>query len=370
MSYDDQVDVSKSDILVVDDAPDNLRILSAILTKRKFRVRKSLNGQSAIASARANPPDIILLDVRMPEVNGYEICKMLKASPETNYIPVIFISALDDIADKVKAFRSGGIDYITKPFQEAEVLVRVENQLRLQKLQRQLIQRNEELARSNQELEQFAYAISHDLQQPLQTMIGFARLIVLDHQISLNEITYEHLHEIIKAGDRAQQLIQDLLSYAQVKHQNQNFEPVDCNLMLVKVLDNLKMMISTKDAVIHTDSLPTIIGNESQLIQLFQNLIDNAIKFSHPDSSPQISISATNQTNEWLFAIHDNGIGIAAQYLESIFEIFQRVYTFEQYPGSGIGLAICKKIVELHGGRIWVESHPNTGTTFYFTLQN
>ncbi|HIK17614.1 MAG TPA: response regulator [Leptolyngbyaceae cyanobacterium M33_DOE_097] len=363
-----QISISLGDVLVVDDAPANLRVLSTMLTNRGFKVRKALTGSNAIASARAIPPDIILLDIRLSELNGYEICQILKSDPTTSQIPIIFISALNDVSDKLKAFESGGIDYITKPFHEAEVLARVETQLRLQKLQRQLIQRNSELRRSNRELEQFAYAVSHDLQQPLQSMVGFAKLLLMKHQADLDRTSYEYLQNIVQSGDRAYQLIQNLLSYAQVEQQNSGFGLVDCNQLLKQVLDNLQAAISEKNANITVATLPTVIANESQLSQLFQNLLTNAIKFVPPERSPLVHVMASKQNHEWLFEIHDNGIGIGSQNFESIFGMFQRLHTEAEYPGTGIGLAICQKVVELHNGRIWVESQPDAGSTFYFTL--
>jgi len=363
-----QISISLGDVLVVDDAPANLRVLSTMLTNRGFKVRKALNGSNAIASARAIPPDIILLDIRLSELNGYEICQILKSDPITSQIPIIFISALNDVSDKLKAFESGGIDYITKPFHEAEVLARVETQLRLQKLQHQLIQRNSELRRSNRELEQFAYAVSHDLQQPLQSMVGFAKLLLMKHQAELDQTSYGYLQNIVQSGDRAYQLIQNLLSYARVEQQNSEFGFVDCNQLLKQVLENLQAAISEKNANITVATLPTVIANESQLSQLFQNLLTNAIKFVPPERSPQVRVTASKQNHEWLFEIHDNGIGIGSQNFASIFGMFQRLHTEEEYPGTGIGLAICQKVVELHNGRIWVESEPDVGSTFYFTL--
>lgn len=358
----------KGDILLVDDTPDNLRLLSAMLTKRGFEVRKAIDGQSAIASAQADAPDLILLDVKMPEMEGYEVCKRLKAEPTTQDIPVIFISALDDVVDKVKAFAAGGVDYITKPFQEAEVMARIENQLNIQRLQRQLLEQNDELVRSNRELEQFAYVVSHDLQQPLQSITGFAKLLLLRYEDSLDEPAIAYLHRMMDSGSRMQRLIQDLLAYAQVNKQEQPFESVDCNRVLEQVLDNLQAAIAEKNVVLTYDPLPTVVGSEVKLIQLFQNLIGNAIKFTHPGVTPHVSISVMQQDTKWLFSIHDNGIGIDAQNLEKVFDVFHRVHSTKDYPGTGIGLATCKKIVEIHGGYIWVESQLNAGTTFYFTL--
>ncbi|MDA0866927.1 MAG: response regulator, partial [Cyanobacteria bacterium] len=207
-------EASRCEILIVDDTPDNLRLLSAILRNQGFEVRKALNGKRAIASIQAVSPDLILLDIRMPDMNGYEVCEYLKADPSTADIPVIFISALDDTLDKINAFAVGGVDYITKPFQEAEVLARIENQLRLRQLQQQLLQQNEELTRSNRELEQFAYVVSHDLQQPLQSITGFAKIMAMQSKNTLDDDNLGYLQSILDAGGRMQRLIQDLLLYA------------------------------------------------------------------------------------------------------------------------------------------------------------
>lgn len=360
----------RGDILLVDDTPDNLRVLSAMLTNQGFEVRKALNGQRAIASVQADPPDLILLDIKMPEMDGYEVCQHLKSDPKTCEVPIIFISALDDALDKVKAFSVGGVDYVTKPFQEIEVLARIEHQLRIQSLQQQLTEQNQELARSNRELEQFAYVVSHDLQQPLQSITGFIKLIQLKYQDEFDDVALDYLNRIHDAGSRMQRLIQDLLAYSRVGSQNQEFQPVDCSHVLKQVLDNLQLAIAEKQAVLSYDSLPVVMGNEAQLIQLLQNLIGNAIKFVHSNVIPQVKISVEKQENHWVFGVHDNGIGIASHNLDQIFEIFQRTQSAKHYPGTGIGLATCKKIVENHGGLIWVDSELDVGTTFYFTIRD
>ena len=358
----------RGDILLVDDTPDNLRVLSAMLTSQGYEVRKALNGRRALASVQADPPNLILLDIRMPEMDGYAVCECLKNDPRTREVPIIFISALDDALDKVKAFAVGGVDYVTKPFQEMEVLARIEHQLRIQRLQQQLMEQNQELARSNRELEQFAYVVSHDLQQPLQSVTGFVRLIQLKYQNYLDDVALDYLNRIHDTGSRMQHLIQDLLAYSKVSHEAQALQPIDCNDILKQVLENLELAIAEKQISLIHDPLPMVMGNETQLIQLLQNLISNAIKFTRSDVTPQINISATKQENQWLFEFHDNGIGIEPHGIERVFEIFQRAQSAKKHPGTGIGLATCKKIVENHGGQIWVNSQLNVGTRFCFTL--
>ncbi|HEY9617855.1 MAG TPA: ATP-binding protein, partial [Microcoleaceae cyanobacterium] len=255
-------------------------------------------------------------------------------------------------------------------------LARIEHHLQLQRLrnqliaqQEQLIAQNEDLARSNRELEQFAYVVSHDLQQPLQSVTGFVKLILMKTGDKLDDSTQEYLYQILDSGKQMQRLIQDLLTYAKVGKAPKVLEPVDCNAVLTQVLTNLHIAILEKQAIVVADSLPIVEGNEIQLVQLFQNLVANAIKFVSPDTIPQIKISVQPHAQEWCFGIHDNGIGIASEQLKRVFEAFHRLNNTRQYPGSGIGLATCKKIVENQNGRIWVESQMGVGTTFYFTLK-
>jgi two-component system sensor histidine kinase/response regulator len=358
------------EILVIDDTPDNLRLLSAILTRKNYEVRKALNSHQAIASVKADAPDLILLDIKMPEVNGYEICIRLKQDPTTQDIPIIFISALDDALDKVQAFAVGGVDYITKPFQEAEVLARIENQLKIQDLQRQLKAQNQELLRSNQELDQFAHIVSHDLQQPLQSIMGYAKILTMQSPELNQSPAKDHIDNILKAGDRMQRLVKNILNYAQLNENRDEFTEVSLEAVIDQVLSNLDQAIQTRNAHISYQNLPILLGDEVQLVQLFQNLISNAIKFILPQTSPVIEITATPQdSGQWLLAVKDNGIGIPPEHLSSVFDNFRRLHkTDDVYPGNGIGLAICKKIVEKHGGRIWVESQVGEGTTFYFYL--
>lgn len=360
--------LSNGSILAVDDTPANLHLLAKLLSDRGYTVRLAPSGALALRSIDLVLPDLILLDIMMPEMDGYKVCQILKSSERTRHIPVIFISALDEVLDKVQAFSVGAADYVTKPFQEAEVLARVKHHLRLQRLQQQLIERNEALERSNRELEQFAHVVSHDLQQPLLSVTGFIKLIKLKYQANLDEAVLEYLDRIAGAGTRMQRLIQDLLAYAQIGKSDAPFDAIDCNLILEKVKENLQATMDEKGTQLTYGFLPTIQGNETQLIQLFQNLIGNAIKFIEPNVVPKIEISVKQHHQMWLFGVQDNGIGIETEDLKQIFEAFQRLHSSKKYPGTGIGLATCKKIVENHGGQIWVESEVGVGTTFYFTL--
>jgi PAS domain S-box-containing protein len=225
----------------------------------------------------------------------------------------------------------------------------------------------EELKRSNADLEQFAYVASHDLQEPLRAVAGTVQLLQKRYGGQLDERADEFIRHAVEGAARMQTLINDLLAYSRVGTRGQPFQPVDCAGVLADALTNLTVAIRESGAVITYNNLPTVVADQTQLAQLFQNLIGNAIKF-RSSHVPDIQIGAERREGEWLFAVADNGIGLEAEYYERIFGVFQRLHTRREYSGTGIGLALCKKIVERHGGRIWVESQPGQGSTFYFTL--
>ncbi len=237
-----------------------------------------------------------------------------------------------------------------------------------------------ELERSNQELEQFANVASHDLQEPLRMVASYVQLLAKDYGGQLDQEADEYIGYAVDGAKRMQRLIEDLLAFSRVGTRGQQFQPVDCNQVLQDVLCSLKLAIDESGAVVTYGPLPTILGDRGQIHQTVQNLLANALKF-RADTPPHVHISATHHAGgntqagpgvedrpSWVFAVQDNGIGIDQQYAERIFDIFQRLQSRAQYSGTGIGLAICKKIVERHGGRIWVESTLGCGATFRFRL--
>ena len=631
------MDNSQIKVLVVDDQPSNLRFLSKLLTAQGYQVYRAICGQLALNVAIAHCPDLILLDIRMPEMNGYEVCRRLKATAETEQIPVIFLSVLDEMNDKLQAFRVGGADYITKPFQVEEVLARIDKQVGLQKLQQQLKEQNyqlqqsqsllasilnssldgvvaysavrnsegnivdfqwllinpaaekfyglllneivgknllaelsqfrknglfdlyvsvvetgetvdqefsyeheqdtivwlhivavklndglavtlrnitdrkraeialrdseerfraifeqaavgiakttlcgqfmrvnpgfcqivryaesellqknwqaithpddieadreyvssllsgniqtfslekrlvckdeavrwanvtvsamrdangtpqylicaiediserklvqellqasldtqtryaQELTRSNAELEQFSYVASHDLQAPLSTIAGYAQLLEKRCHNQLDAQGNKFIRNIVNSCERMQALIDDLLEYSRVGRSEKPFDVIDCNLVFEDACANLQLAIRQDRASVTRGDLPRVRGDSFQLLQLFQNLIGNAIKYRSSEA-PMVRVSASRQGDSWVFSVQDNGIGIAEQYHPRIFQLFQRLHSQKQYSGTGIGLAICQRIVDRHGGRLWVESEPNRGSTFYFSI--
>ncbi|MBC1218821.1 GAF domain-containing protein [Nostoc sp. UCD121] len=268
---------------------------------------------------------------------------------------------------------------------ETELLKQLANQIGIALSQAQLlekeIQQSQELVRSNAELEQFAYVASHDLQEPLRMVTSYLQLLERRYKNQLDANADQFITYAVDGARRMQTLINDLLNYSRVSTRGQPFKLVDCDVILQRAIANLQIAIADNQAIITHDTLPEVMADTTQLTQVFQNLIGNAIKFCQ-NQQPQIyigvakpntnsdeeSLNSIPLADEWLFWVRDNGIGLESQYAERIFIIFQRLHGRDKYPGTGIGLAICKKIIERHGGRIWVESKPGQGSTFYFTI--
>jgi light-regulated signal transduction histidine kinase (bacteriophytochrome) len=239
----------------------------------------------------------------------------------------------------------------------------------LQERDLKLEERTAELERSNEELEQFAYIASHDLQEPLRMIASYTQLLAKRYKDKLDSDANEFINYAVDGANRMQTLINDLLKYSRVGTKGEEFTHVDLNSVMDMVKANLKGALEENNAEIKYSKLPTVMADNSQMIQLFQNLIGNAVKFRKKDTRPIVEISAKKEGSFVKFMVKDNGIGIDNKYLDRIFIIFQRLHTKDEFPGTGIGLAICKKIVERHGGEIHVESEEGTGATFVFTLQ-
>lgn len=266
--------------------------------------------------------------------------------------------------DKVKA-QTWYLEVI--PVDENTVMLTTENVSELKKTRRELTEKNNILKSKNQELEQFTYITSHDLQEPLRTINSMSELLKENLSEQLSDQSEQMLNFLTEASSRMQQLIRDLLDYSRLGKEPSRSD-VDLNQLVENVKSDLNSSVEKLQAHISTSSLPTVHGHPTELRLLLQNLIANALKFHKPETTPSISISGKKEENHWLIKVSDNGIGIAADHQERIFMIFQRLHPKEKYEGSGIGLAHCKKIIDHHGGRIWVESTVGKGSTFYFTL--
>lgn len=419
--------MNKGTILVVDDNQATLTLLSQILTREGYQMLPADNGELALASVAAKPPELILLDLRMPGMDGFEVLRRLKAGEESRDIPVIIVSANTETEQRVNGLKLGAVDFVGKPFQQDELLARVKIQVDLGQararvqhetvaLQRanellqieiaeraraeeQIRQISEELQqlndalelrvwertaqleaanatlaaaarnleRSNVELEEFAHITSHDLQEPVRTVIGFVQLLELRLADKLDDEAREFIGFAIDGAHRMQRLIQGILAYSRVSTRDLTMDQVDSAASVQEALALLSHRIAETGAEVDVQPLPVVAANHMQLVQLFENMIGNALKF-RKDGAPRIRLEAHRDRADWRFSISDNGIGVAPEYRERIFGMFQRLHTEREYPGTGIGLAICKRMVHRYGGQIGVESAADGGAIFWFTL--
>lgn len=368
-------------ILIVDDVSGNLQIVAAELEARGYTAIVARGGQEALERAVFASPDLILLDIAMPDMDGFETCRRLKQCEATKDIPVIFMTAMTSTGDKLAGFQAGAVDYVTKPIDMAEVVARTATHLTLSSLRRELGRQNAELRRevgareqmqealrrSNAELEQLAYVASHDMQEPLRMIASYLQLIERRYGERLDGDGKEFLHYAVDGAKRMQTLISDMLAYSRVGTKGREPVPVDSAAVVRTALEHLRLAIRESGAEVETGPLPWVMGDGAQLVQLVQNLVSNAIKF-HAVAKPFIHIDCREDLQGWTFSVQDNGIGIACEHRERIFAMFQRLHPRGAYPGTGIGLALCKRIVGRHGGRIWVEPAEGGGSVFRFTL--
>ncbi|HEY9650145.1 MAG TPA: response regulator [Coleofasciculaceae cyanobacterium] len=386
-----QVIPHQGNILIVDDTPENLQVLSATLSERGYQVRGVIKGKMAIRAARSAQPDLILLDIRMPDMNGYEVCQHLKSDAQTSDIPVIFISALDEVLDKVKAFNIGGVDYITKPFQVEEVLTRVEHQLTIRRLQKQLLSQNEQLQQEIQErkkAEQAAEAasqakseflanMSHELRTPLNAILGFTQVMSRDPFLTVDQRDY--LGIINRSGEHLLELINDVLELSKIEAGMISLD--ETNFDLYRLLDNLEALFQIKaeqkklDLIFSIDSdVPQYVkADEKKLRGCLINLLGNAIKFTERGHI-QLRLMQGNwedaQSQCLIFEVEDTGPGIAPEELGNLFNAFVQTQTGRKAAeGTGLGLSITRKFVQLMGGTISVSSALGQGTTFKFDIR-
>ncbi len=396
---------SKADILVVDDTRANLRFLAEILTQQGYAVRPALNGPMALSSAQARPPDLILLDIMMPQMDGYEVCGRLKADARTRDIPVIFLSALNEVVDKVRAFEIGGVDYITKPFQVQEVLARVETHLTLCRLQRRLREKNEmlmcevaerkraqtaleqyaeDLEASNAELDAFAHTVAHDLKAPLTALLGFGALLQRRFdRLSAAEV-HERLDMIMQTGEKLNNIVDELLLLASVRKMEEvTLHPLDMAPIIIESQGRLRSMIARCEAeIVVPETWPPSLGYAPWIEEVWVNYISNAIKYGgEPDNGvpPRVELGYDEKPtmhqgeSAVRFWCRDNGVGLTQAQQAKLFTQFTRLHeaagaTEIRAEGYGLGLSIVQRIVEKLGGQVGVESAVGQGSTFWFTL--
>jgi signal transduction histidine kinase len=356
-------------ILLVDDTPANLQLLRGMLRQQGYKLRPAPSGKLALRAARTLPPDLILLDIRMPEMDGYEVCERLKADPALKEIPVIFLSALSETTDKVKAFAAGGVDYITKPFQLDEVLARVETHLELRRQRRQLEESYESLRRLESLRDSLIHMVVHDLRSPLMVVGDFLALLEKCESQNLSSNGSRFILQARRAVDELVDMVNSMLDVSRMEAGELKLNRSRCQLDLLvrEVAGGFDPCGDAAEIVLEAPEQPVkVLADPALLSRVIRNLLGNALRFVSGRGSVRAAVSISGR--EARVAITDNGPGIPTEYHERIFEKFGQVEDHRAGTGTGLGLTFCKFAIELHGGCIGVESEVGKGSTFWFTL--
>jgi signal transduction histidine kinase len=369
--------VSKTNpsVLLVDDVEANLVALEALLSDMGCDLVRANGGNQALRELLRREFAVMLLDVQMPGMDGYEVAKYARENPGTQDVPIIFLTAMHYTEDSVlRGYGSGAVDFLLKPINahvlRAKVRVFLDLYLGRRRLADEIVAHTKTmgaLEQANAALRHFTNAASHDLKAPLRAVSGFLEFISEQAGDALDTRSRDYLDRCRKANRRMESLLNALLVYAGLQRPiSQTL--VDCGTLIDHVKADLAEGLSRAGASISTELLPKVSGDADRLYQLLLNLINNALKFRRPEVPLCIRVTAEQRDKELIFCVEDNGIGIDPEHQTSIFDPFERAYAQNKYEGSGLGLTICKQIVEQHNGRIWVESEPGRGSRFYFAL--
>jgi two-component system, sensor histidine kinase and response regulator len=383
--------LGKVSILLVDDTPENLIAMEAVLNDLGQRLVKATSGQEALRLLLREEVAVILLDVNMPGMNGFETAALIRNRKQTEHVPIIFVSAISTTDTHMfKGYSLGAVDYIFTPV-NAEVLrskvavfvelVKKSAAVRKQAAQLQEaneVLRNEIITRkkaeealkeSNDELEAFSYSVSHDLRAPVRAMQGFARVLIEDYGEKMDDIARDYLDRIVSGACKMDNLIQDLLIYSKLGHTELSVGPVSLRYLIGEIVRGLSSEIEARHAEVSVaPDLPDVQGNKMALGQALENLIGNALKFTKNGENPKVCIEAQTIGTIVRLWVKDNGIGIPEEHHARVFRVFERLHTAETYPGTGIGLAIVRKGIERMNGHVGLESKPGEGSRFWIEL--
>jgi signal transduction histidine kinase len=369
----DGLGVAKPKILIVDDRWENLLATEALLKPLGAAIATVDSGEKALDLVLKEDFAIVLLDVQMPVMDGFETARLMKTRPSMQTVPIIFVTAIskeDHFA--TEAAEIGAVDYIFKPINSDILKSKVKVYLDLYSQRQQILQLNAHLRQSNEELERFAYVCSHDMQEPVRMMNAYAGLLAEGVAGQLDEMALGYAEYIRDNAVRVQTMIRDILNFSRIGREEVKLETVDCQKVFDGLMPDFADIVAEKQARVTAAGLPVIRTSPTLMRVLLQNLVGNALKFQDGSRTPEISVSARKEGKAerafWRFDVADNGIGIDPVFHERIFQVFQRLHSFDDYIGTGIGLSTCRKFVRLCGGDISLRSKPGEGSVFSFTL--
>lgn len=361
------------DILIVDDVPANLKVLGDILKSEGYKVRPVPNGAMALQVALKEKPDLILLDIMMPDMDGYEVCRRLKESLLLKDIPVIFISALNDTKDIVKALQCGGVDFITKPFQADEISARVNTHLKLHHQSVMLLEQSIQLQQLNASKDKFFSIIAHDLRGPLGGLMGLSEMIADESQLLSPGEKQDMIRILSRSAQNIYNLLENLLEWAQMQQGHTAFNPQVAGLRKL-VTDSTKLLfeVSRKKDIsitVEIDYNQKVLADTNMFQSVIRNLVSNAIKFTPKGGSVIISANLTDNKTS-VITVKDTGIGMKSEMVTNLFRLNKNNSRrgTEGENSTGLGLLLCREFVERHGGELWVESEEGKGSLFCFTI--
>jgi len=358
-------------ILMVDDTPDNLKMLLEMLKGRGYKMRAAVSGKLALQAARNDPPDLILLDINMPEMNGYEVCENLKADARLKEIPVIFLSALTETMDKVKAFGTGGVDYITKPFQFEEVEARIETHLELRRQKKNLQEAYDKLRELEKLRDSLVQMVIHDLRSPLTGAYAYLKLVKDNADKTLSRVHFGYVAEAMKAVMQLIQMACDVLDTSKMEAGQLQLKTADSDLscILEDAISGLKPLFEKREISFSPPESPVTVRLDREIIlRVVQNLLSNALQFTGEGGLIRLGIETGGERVR--VSVKDNGAGIQPEYRQKLFEKSAQgeLRAAHQRYSPGLGLTFCKLAVEAHGGSIGVESEAGKGSSFWFEL--
>lgn len=347
----------RPEILIIDDSPEQIHLVNAILQEENYLVRALTNGRKLEDSLKNGLPDLILLDIVMPEINGLEICQSLKAHPEYAVIPVIFLTAMNDGDSIIKGFLAGAQDYVAKPVNPRELLARVNTHINLK-------MKTDKLEEAYKDIEAFNHMVSHDLKAPLWAIQRMAQ--------HLTKVDAQERDEVVSIMcEKANEAVMLINKFSQIsKTLNTRFveERIDMQQLTEEVYQSLIDDVKNRKVEFSLASLPVVYGDRMLLRQVLVNVLSNALKFTRDRAETVIAIACKRTSTEYVFSVKDNGTGFAMKYADRLFGMFQRLHSEQEFEGSGTGLVIVKKIIERHGGRVWITGEPDHGAELSFTL--
>ena len=349
-------------VLIIDDDPKQIMIASSILKSENCSVLAATKCTEAFEVIEREMPNLIVLDIVMPDMNGFEFCRKVKSNPKTSDIPIIFATSYNDSENIRKSFEAGGSDYVVKPFIKDEFLQRVKIRIKLSR-------QNQKLKRSYEELDKFCCMVAHDIRSPLYVIAQLIDIMKVQLQNGSDEEVEKICKMITEKSNKVISMADSLLKFSKSTQESFAYSTVDLNVITSELFEDFKLIEKDRNIVFKKDNLPIVSGDANLFKTVMQNIIGNAVKYTCTREKAEIIVKSYENKGEYKISVSDNGIGFDMKYAKDIFEVFQRVPdTAEKFEGSGIGLSVVQKIIRRYGGNVSVNSVPNVGTTVEFTL--